>query len=270
MNRIDTIFKKLKEKKEKAFVSYISAGDPDISVTLTVMELFAEKGVDIIELGVPFSDPIGDGPVNQAGAERGLLSGTNLKKILELSKKFRAKNENTALVLFSYFNPLLQYGTDKIAVQCKQNGIDALLTVDSPFDMNFKINSLLKKNGLHSINLIAPTTEERRMREIVKHSGGFIYYVSSLGVTGMRKKLDADISGRIGQIRKLTNLPVCVGFGISDPETALKVSRFADGVVVGSAFVKIIEELGKKPERMLSRLSDFTEAMIKAVKEGSF
>jgi len=265
MNRIDQTFKKLKSKKEKAFVAYITAGDPDLKVTMEIFKIFDREGVDIIEVGVPFSDPIGDGPVNQAAAERALRKNIQLENILELIRSFR-KSSQTPIVLFSYMNPLYQMGFSSFAKRAKQCGVDGVLTVDGPFDMCREVQKELQKMKLHSIYLVAPTTHDIRINQITRRGGGFIYYISSLGVTGMRKRFSGQLENKVKRIKSLTSKPVCVGFGISSPQAARKISRLADGVVVGSVFVKCIGENQKTRALLFKRFTSITRLLVQAVK----
>jgi len=266
MNRLDKTFIKLREQSQKAFVAYITAGDPNLQSTMKIMQMFVQSGVDVIELGVPFSDPIGDGPVNQAAAMRGIKSGTTLESVLDLVKRFRVQFE-TPVVIFSYLNPIVQVGVDRFSKKSYDAGVDGVLTVDGPFDMCQDIAKALTKKGIHSIYLAAPTTSDDRLKQIVNNCGGFVYYVSSLGVTGQRSSFEKDLSKRVAAVKALSTKPVCVGFGISNPTTARKISKFSDGIVVGSAFVKIIQDNNGSARNMLERLADFTKVMVKSIKK---
>ncbi len=265
MNRIDETFKKLHELKHKAFISYISAGDPNLDVTLRIMKSLSDLKVDIIELGVPFSDPIGDGPVNQGGAQRGIASHTTLLKILEMVKIFR-KNYQTPIVLFSYMNPIVQIGYSNFAEIAHKAGIDAVLTVDSPFDMNTELEKYLSVNDIYPIYLASPTTANDRLSIISKKTKGFLYYISSLGVTGERTSFSKNLKSRIKEIKSHTQTPVCVGFGISKPEQAKEISKYADGIIIGSAFVKIIAENLKNENKIVDDISKFAKSIINAIK----
>ena len=264
-NRIDLTFSELNKCNKKAFVAYITAGDPHLDVTLSIMHMFAQQGVDIIELGVPFSDPIGDGPVNQAAAQRAIDSGTTLVKIFQMIRDFR-KICNTPIVLFSYLNPIHEFGISRFTREAKKADIDAVLLVDGPFDMCADLKQNLNTEGIHTIYLAAPTTSRKRLMEITRNTGGFLYYISSLGVTGIRKTFSQDIGPKLKAIKSLTDKPICVGFGISNPEDAKKMAKFCDGVIVGSAFVKIISEYSENKDHTFSRLESFTRSMVSAVK----
>lgn len=264
-NRIDITFSELKKNNKKAFIAYITAGDPSLDITLSIMHMFAQKGVDIIELGVPFSDPIGDGPVNQAAAQRAIHSGTTLLKILQMIKIFR-KTCNTPVVLFSYLNPIYEFGMHSFTQEAKKSDIDAVLLVDGPFDMCSDFKQNLNKGNIHTIYLAAPTTSSQRLKEITRNTGGFLYYISSLGVTGIRKSFSQDIAQKLKRIQSLTDKPICVGFGISTPEDAKKIAHLCSGVIVGSAFVKIISEHLDNAGQMLKKLETFTHSMVSSVK----
>lgn len=264
-NRIDITFSDLKKNNKKAFIAYITAGDPTLDATLSIMYLFAQKGVDIIELGVPFSDPIGDGPVNQAAAQRAILSGTTLAKIFQMIKTFR-KTCNTPVVLFSYLNPIHEFGMQHFTREAQKADIDAVLLVDGPFDMCSDLKKSLNSEDIHTIYLAAPTTSTERLKEITRNTGGFLYYISSLGVTGIRKSFSKDIAQKLKKIQSLTDKPICVGFGISTPEDAKKMAQLCNGVIVGSAFVRIISEHLKDTQQMLNTLESFTHSMVSSVK----
>ncbi|MBN2145476.1 MAG: tryptophan synthase subunit alpha [Candidatus Aureabacteria bacterium] len=265
MNRLDTAFQNLQKKRQKAFVAYITAGDPDLPTTLKIMELLVEEGVDVIELGVPFSDPIGDGPVNQAALERGIRSNTSLSGVLKTVQRFR-KNHQTPVIIFSYMNPVFQMGYASFAKKARLNGADGVLIVDGPFDMCTELRNHLREKNIHCIYLVAPTTREQRIHTIADHCGGFIYCVSSLGVTGIRKTVNHDLSKRIKQLKKISSKPVCIGFGISSPETAKEAAGYADGIIVGSALVKIIGESGASPDELLMKLRTFVRSLVQAIK----
>jgi tryptophan synthase alpha chain len=268
-NRIDRTFSALSEQGQKAFIAYISAGDPDLEFTLALLKRFDQLGVDAVELGVPFSDPIGDGPVNQAGAKRGLDSGTTLDKVLKTVKRFRADSPRLPVILFSYLNPLYHFGLDRFPDAAVDAGVDGVLAVDGPFDMCGDLNGALKQRGIHSIYLASPTTSPSRLRQIARQSGGFLYYISSMGVTGMRRSFEKDLGERVQSIRSLCRIPVCVGFGISTPEAARSICRKADGIIVGSAFVRRIEDHLPDKNSVLRSIDAFTRKMVRSVKSVS-
>ena len=244
MNRIDQLFTRLGAEKKKAFVAYVVAGDPSLSETPEIVFALEKAGADIIELGIPFSDPLADGVVNQLGSQRALDAGTTVKGIFETVKIIR-KTSSIPLVLFTYYNPIFHFGLAEFARQAEESGVDGVLVLDLPpeeAEAEWPAGSTLKR-----ISLIAPTTPVDRIRKIAQSSSGFIYYVSREGVTGAQDQLATGITGQIAAIRAHTQLPVCVGFGISKPDQAATVAGLADGVVVGSAIVNLIAGLGKSP-----------------------
>lgn len=264
MNRIDLAFINAAKEKRKVFVAYIGSGDPDIETTLDIIKTFDKCGVDIIELGIPFSDPIGDGPVNQASSERALINKTSLNDVFNIIKQFR-KKATTPIVIFSYFNPILQYGFKNFSKDAKKCGVDGVLIVDAPFDMCKELRIILESYNIYMIQLIAPNSESKRTEEIINVSKGFIYYISSLGVTGIRKKFTINLK-HIEDIKNKTSTPVCIGFGISTPLDAKKISKYADGVIIGSALVKIIEKNLTDKNLMLKEITSFSKQTIKSLK----
>jgi len=261
-NRIDRLFTSLREKKRKALVAYLVAGDPDLESTAKLVAALAEAGADLVELGVPFSDPLADGIVNQLGCQRALESGTTLPKVLELVSFLRKNKCEIPLVLFTYYNPVFAYGREKFEKDAAKAGADGLLLLDLPPEEADQ--DLPPSADLRRIVLVAPTTPESRLREITKRASGFVYYVSREGVTGMQKSLPTTLSERVGLLKKTTSLPVCVGFGISNPEQAGQVARLADGVVVGSAIVDRIGKLGRTPQ-LTSEVTAFLRPIAEAV-----
>ncbi|MEO0442954.1 MAG: tryptophan synthase subunit alpha [Pseudomonadota bacterium] len=237
MNRITQCMQALKDTHKKAFVAYIVSGDPRPSVTLDSMHELVKQGVDIIELGIPFSDPMAEGPVIQFGHERALAHNISLKGTLETVSAFRVTNQSTPIVLMGYANPIERLGYEHFATIASAAGADGVLTVDLPPDEALGLNSELKRVGLENIFLLAPTTTHARIREIVSLASGFVYYVSLKGVTGAGH-LDLDsVKSKVADIRCYTNLPLCVGFGIKDSNSAKAVAEHGDGAVVGSVFV---------------------------------
>lgn len=239
MNRIDRTFKRLKTERRKAFISYITAGDPDLAVTGRLVLELEKSGADIVELGIPFSDPIADGPIIQAASYRALSGGASLVKIFALVKKLR-KDTEIPIVFMTYYNPILKYGLINFFASCKTAGVDGVIVPDLPVEESLELVRLGKKAGIKTIFLVAPTSTKDRIKEIIKRSSGFVYYVSSTGVTGTRKNMSSDIVKKVRLIRSMTSKPVAVGFGVSDAKQAAVISRIADGVIVGSAIVKII------------------------------
>jgi tryptophan synthase alpha chain len=240
-NKIVKVFKDLGKAGRKAFIPYITAGDPDLEKTTEVLGLFADNGADVIELGVPFSDPMADGPVIQKAMERSLKKGTTLRGVLETVKKFRDKHD-VPIVLMGYYNPFLAYGIEAFAVDAEAAGVDAVLTVDLPPEEAKTFAGLLRKEGIISVFLATPVSDQKRIQAIKRVARGFVYFVSVTGVTGERSILPDDIKGKIDEIRTGIGLPVVLGFGISGTDIIRRFSPHADGFVVGSALVKRWEE----------------------------
>ena len=264
MNRIEDRFARLKRAGRKAFIVYIGAGDPTLEATRQLAFAFEEAGVDILELGVPFSDPLADGLVNQLAAQRGLEAGTTPPKVLETVAAIR-KRSQIPIVLYIYFNLVHKVGLKKFITDAAQAGVDGLLVLDLPPEEGDNYEALMRKAGLCHIYLVAPTTPENRMGLIAKRGAGFIYYISREGVTGMQRQVAANLAEQVGKIRSHTTLPIAVGFGISNPEQAKLVASVADGAVVGSAVVNQIAEHGKSPE-LVAKVSAFVKSLGAAVK----
>ena len=245
MNRIDRTFGALQAEGKKALVIFVSAGDPDLGVTERLLLGVAEAGADVIEIGVPFSDPMADGPTIQAASQRALAAGTTLAGILEMIGRLRSRIE-TPLVLFSYYNVLFQYGVEKLARDSAAAGVDGWLVVDVPAEEAEEVRPALGEHGLHWVTLLAPTTPVERVRELLTGATGFVYYITVTGVTGARSGLPQDLRSHLDEVKSLTDLPVVAGFGISSPDMARDVARHADGVVVGSALIQIVAEAGEK------------------------
>lgn len=249
-NRIDICFEQLKKDNRKALVTFITAGDPDMETTeKTVLEMY-KNGADIIELGVPFSDPVAEGVTIQKASLRSLNNGTTLDDIFDLVTRIRAESDKP-LLLMMYLNTIFKYGTQKFFKLCKEREIDGVIVPDLPFEERDEISSAADEYGIYQINLVAPTSDER-ISMITKEAKGFLYVVSSLGVTGTRNEITTDFDKLLSPIRNHSELcPACIGFGISSPEQAKKMSSYCDGAIVGSAIVKIIEQYGKdSPEKV--------------------
>jgi tryptophan synthase alpha chain len=264
MNRIEERFARLKKEEKKGFVVYIGAGDPNLEATHELALAFDKAGVDILELGVPFSDPLADGLVNQLAAQRGLESGTTPPKVLETVAAVR-KHSQIPIVLYIYYNLMHRYGVAKFIQDAANTGVDGLLVLDLPPEESGNYEGLMRSAGLCNIYLVAPTTPDDRIELIVKRGTGFIYYVSREGVTGMQDKIATNLAQQVAKIRAHTNLPIAVGFGISNPEQAKLVASVADAVVVGSAVVNQIAQCGKSPE-LVKRVSAFIKSLSDAVK----
>lgn len=264
MNRIVERFARLKREGKKGFVVYIGAGDPNLEATRQLGLAFDKAGVDVLELGVPFSDPLADGLVNQLAAQRGLESGTTPPKVLGTVAAIR-KESQIPVVLYIYFNLIHKVGMEKFISDAARAGVDGLLVLDLPPEESENYEALMSKAGLCNIYLVAPTTPENRIGLIVKRGAGFIYYVSREGVTGMQQKISDTIASMTGKIRANTDLPIAIGFGISNPEQAKAVAQYAEAIVVGSAVVNQIAEHGKSSE-LVSRVTGFVSSLVKATK----
>ena len=264
MNRIVEKFSQLKAAGKKGLVVYIGAGDPHLQATHDLALAFDKAGVDVLELGVPFSDPLADGLVNQLAAQRGLESGTTPPKLLATIAGIR-KESQIPLVLYIYFNLIHKVGLEKFIGDCAAAGVDGLLVLDLPPEESDNYEALMKQAGLCQIYLVAPTTPEERMALIVKRGAGFIYYISREGVTGMQTSVASNLASQVAKIRAHTSLPIAVGFGISNPEQAKAVAAEADGCVVGSAIVNQIAEHGKSPE-LVTKVGAFVKSLADAVK----
>jgi len=260
LGRIDDAFSQLKREGKKGFIPFITGGDPDLDTTGELLVELANSGATIIELGVPFSDPMADGPVIQRASERALKHGFGLKEIFETINKARAKIE-TPLVLFSYFNPLLQYGIDKLARDARQAGIDGVLVTDLTPEESEQFAAALKRNDLDMVFLVAPTSTDARLRMIADHASGFVYAVSRAGVTGARENLSREAELLVARVRRVSSLPVAVGFGISSAEQVEQTLRYADAAVVGSAIVAQIEKLSAN-ENLVSETGKFVRKLI--------
>jgi tryptophan synthase alpha chain len=245
MSRIAERFAELKRTGKKGFIPFVTAGDPDLDASLQIILKLAERGADVIELGVPFSDPMADGPTIQRSSQRALENGVNLADILELVREFR-KTSEIPVVLFSYLNPLWRFGLDSLASEAAEAGIDGLLVTDIVGKEAEDIARTFSAKGIDLISLIAPTTTDERLETIASSASGFIYAVSRAGVTGARTEASSDAESLVSRVRKYTDLPVAVGFGISTPEQIKDVWRYADGAVVGSAIVAEIEKCNGK------------------------
>ena len=264
MNRIVEKFNQLKESGNKGFIVYIGAGDPDLEATRELALAFDKAGVDVLELGVPFSDPLADGVVNQLAAQRGLESKTTPARVLDTVKSIRTDSK-VPIVLYIYFNLIHKVGMNEFIQDAARAGVDGLLVLDLPPEESENYEGLMKKNGLCNIYLVAPTTPEDRMEFIVKRGSGFIYYVSREGVTGMQSQIAANLASQVAKIRAHTKLPIVVGFGVSNPDQAKLVAQNADGVVVGSAVVNQIAEHGKS-KTLVKKTSQFVKSLADAAK----
>jgi len=239
--RIEKKFSDLKQKGEKALVIYLTAGDPDLETTCRLILMLESAGTDIIEIGVPFSDPTADGPIIQAASQRALRNGVTLSAILEMIESLRKISE-IPIVLFGYYNPIFAFGNKNFAQKARHAGVDGILVVDLPPEESHELRRYTDKEHLDFISLIAPTTSRKRIIEISKNATGFLYYISVTGVTGTAKPVISDIKNDVDKIRSISNIPIIVGFGISTPQQAGEIAPCADGIVIGSAFVSLIEK----------------------------
>jgi len=268
MSRIEACFKVLANMQRKALVPYITAGDPEPAKTVALLHILAEAGADLIELGVPFSDPMADGPVIQRASERALLHHVSLTDVLSCVARFRASNTTTPIVLMGYLNPVEVMGYDAFAGAAQDAGVDGVLTVDLPPEEGHELNAALTARNVDPIFLIAPTTTEQRIDYICRRARGFIYYVSLKGVTGAGGLDEAAVARNVARIRHYTELPICVGFGIKDAAAAARMAVFADGVVVGSALVARIEQCINEKESPEASIAALVAGMREALDWG--
>ena len=252
MSRIQTRFENLQRAGRKALIPYITAGDPAPALTVPLMRALVEAGADILELGVPFSDPMADGPVIQRSGERALKQGVGLADVLAMARDFRHQNSQTPLVLMGYANPIEAMGAERFVREAKAAGVDGVIVVDYPPEECEPFAALAKANGIDPIFLLAPTSTEQRIQQVARVGGGFLYYVSLRGVTGAGHLDLDDVASRIPRIRAATRLPIGVGFGIRDAESARRVAQCADAVVIGSRIIQEIEAAG--PEHAVARV----------------
>lgn len=265
MSRIAERFRALQKAGRKALVPFVTAGDPAPAVTVPLMHALVGAGADIIELGVPFSDPMADGPTIQQASERALKHHVNLKTVFALVADFRKKDSDTPVILMGYLNPVEAMGYDTFAAEAARAGVDGILTVDMPPEESGELSRALEAAGLDPIFLLAPTSSLERIARITQAARGFVYYVSLRGVTGSKTLNVREVEQRIGEIRAKTSLPIGVGFGISDASSAAAVSRVADAVVVGSAIVRRIGELAATPEKIPSEIASFVGGLRAAI-----
>lgn len=260
MNRIDHCFARLRSEKRKGFIPYICAGDPSLEKTVDLAQALEQSGADIIELGIPFSDPLADGIVNQLSAQRALAAGATVRGVLDCVREIR-RNSQIPIVLYTYLNPVFQFGFDQFHREAETAGVDGLLILDLPPEEDVD----LATGDLIHVRLVAPTTSSDRMKKIAANAKGFLYYVSREGVTGEQKTISSALGETVAQLRSITSLPIAVGFGISTPERAREVARHADAVVVGSAIVDLIAKHGKSPE-LIEKVSVFARSIADAIR----
>lgn len=265
MSRIQGVFKSLAENKRTALIPFVTAGDPDPETTVALMHELTAAGADVIELGVPFSDPMADGPVIQRASERALKRGVGLDRVLAFVAEFRKNNSRTPVVLMGYANPIEAMGTDVFAQLAQASGVDGVLVVDYPPEESVEFSQLMRKHDMDLIFLLAPTSTDERIGQVTKLASGYIYYVSLKGVTGAKTLDFAAVAEKLPQIRKHTNLPVGVGFGIRDGETARAVAKLADAVVIGSRIIEQMESAAEGSQIECAR--DFIAGIRRALDE---
>lgn len=257
MNRIERVFKDLRKGGKKAFIPYIMAGDPDLDSTKEFIKLFEGIGADIVELGIPFTDPLADGPTIQRAAERALKAGVTLRRVMRFVQSLR-QHVHIPIVLMTYYNPVFKYGEERFVKDALDSGIDGVIIPDLPPDEAKGLIKISRENGLSTIFLLAPTSTDERIKKVARASTGFIYYVSITGITGARLQIDESLVDSVKRIKAINDKPVCIGFGVSNPEEASRMSAIADGVIVGSAIVRVINE---SPEG----LEDFVKGLREAI-----
>jgi tryptophan synthase alpha chain len=268
MSRISQTFTELKKRDRSAFVPFVTGCDPNGETSLSILKGLPAAGADVIEIGIPFSDPMADGPINQASYLRALKSGASLPKVLDLVKKFRKADDRTPVVLMGAFNPIHAYGTARFIRSASDAGIDGLLIVDLPAEEDEVLRVPAKEQGIDVIRFLAPTTHDARLRQVLDGAGGYLYYASIAGITGTKSFVENEVHKAVDRIRRATTLPCAVGFGIRTPEEAGRVACFADGVVVGSSIVSRIEralEEGLGSAAIVSDVLSFCTEIAKSV-----
>ncbi len=270
MNRIKKTFDKLKKENKTALGIFVTAGDPNFEISLDLITNLPDSGADFIEIGMPFSDPMADGPSIQLSSQRALKSGMNLNKCLSLIKIFREKNSYTPIILMGYYNPIYKFGKEKFINNCIELGVDALIIVDLPPEEDNEFYFEAEKNNLSMIRLVTPTTDEKRLKKILLNATGFVYYVSITGITGTHAPDIENVQENIRKIKQITDLPIIVGFGIRSPAQATLMSELSDGIVIGSAVVDLIKktldnDVVSSSEDLITCL-DFTKDISKALK----
>lgn len=263
MSRITDTFNTLKAQGKKALIPFVTAGDPSPEMTNKILNQLVISGADMIELGIPFSDPMADGPIIQRASERALANNVGIKKTFEIAKEFRKNNQTTPIILMGYANPIEAIGINDFLNHCKDSDVDGIITVDYPPEESQDYVKALQDINIDSIFLLAPTTEKERIKKIIQQATGFLYYVSLKGVTGAQNIDINQVKKRVSDIRSLTDLPVGVGFGVRDPETAKKVAEFADAIVIGSRIIQEIEQSNGK--ELLNNIASILESIKKVI-----
>ena len=262
MSRLDSAFARLKKEGRAAFVPFITAGDPDMETSFAILEKLPGAGADVIELGMPFTDPMADGPVVQASSVRALKAGATMAKLLKLVERFRKTDKSTPIVLMGYYNPIHAHGTARFAKDVAAAGVDGLIVVDLPIEEDEVLRVPARSHGVDLIRFVTPTTGEDRLKHIVAEASGYLYYVSVAGVTGTKAVPQDEVRAAMARIRAATGLPVTVGFGIRSPEQAAAIARLADGVVVGSAIVgRIADNPGAGRDKLVAEVVELTRSL---------
>ena len=259
MNRIDKKFKELKKRRKKAFIAFIMAGDPTLGITKKLIFELEQNGADIIELGVPFSDPLADGPTIQRASERALKKKINVDSVCSLVKSLRLKTD-IPIAFLTYYNLIHHYGLESFVQKAKSSGVDGVIIPDLPPEESKNLCGIAKKKNFSIVHLVAPTSSKKRLKKIAAVSTGFIYYVSLTGTTGVRRELPKEIFSSLRKIKKITKKPVCVGFGISKREQIKAISRASDGVIVGSAIIKVIEK-NQRDKNLVKKVGKFIRGL---------
>lgn len=265
--RIDRTFANLRREGKAGFIAYIAAGDPSVARTVERVDALVAAGVDMIELGLPFSDPLADGRVNQEAADRALRAGADFKSVMSGIRRIRDKHPDLPLILYTYLNPFIVRSFESAATAAAEAGLDGLLLLDLPVEEAVACQRIMKKLGLHMINLVTPTSPDKRIARIVKYAGGFVYCVSRTGVTGRRDQMDQSAKDLVERIRRHTKLPVALGFGVSDAAQAAQAASYADAVVVGSAIVQRFHEADDQPDGY-AEAGRWVADLVRAVKSG--
>jgi tryptophan synthase alpha chain len=268
MSRIAERFVQLRKMNRAGFIPFVTGGDPDIATSVSILTALPSIGADLIEIGIPFSDPMADGPTNQASYLRALHSGATLPKILEMVRKFRKSDASTPIVLMGAYNPIHAFGTARFARSASEAGVDGVLVVDLPVEEDEVLRLPAAEHGMDIIRLLAPTTDDVRLKTVVKNAHGYVYYASIAGVTGTKSFVEEEVHAAVDRVKRATQLPCAVGFGVRTPEQAASIARFADGVVVGSSIVARIEKAaaeGKNPKAIVSEVLEFCALLAKSV-----
>jgi len=272
MSRVDRVglaFKRLSDEDRGGLVTFITAGDPDLETSQNLMERLPDSGADIIELGMPFSDPMADGPAIQAASLRALANGASSRKTLDMVARFRRSNDQTPVILMGYFNPIYQYGTARFVTDAVESGVDGLILVDLPPEEDDELCDPARTAGLHWVRLVTPTSDEKRLKTVLKNSSGFVYYVSIAGITGTRSAAVSTVGDAAARLRSHTDLPIAVGFGINTPDQVRDTVEVADGAVVGSAIIREIEKNLDDTGAARPELLENVLSLVKILAEGT-